>query len=227
MSKTSNYAAPSRPRSALYFDIETEGRQDALELMDESEFAAPATYKDPEKIAAKVAENKAKALRDAALSAMTGRILVIAYATDDGEVQIIEGDEKKVVETFLIVAKQAINGGNRIFGYNVLGFDLPFIGQRAAILGVQVPLALYTFWKGRFQWAEHFVDLMELVKFGHRDFKGYSLKNVARVMGLEFQKTGDGSAFSGLYRDDRDKALEYVKRDVECTRALAKRLYAI
>lgn len=221
------YSADTRPRAAVYFDIETEGRPDALDLMDESEFAAPATYKDPEKIAAKVAENKAKALRDAALSAMTGKILVIAYAVDDGEVQVIEGDERKIIETFLIVANSAIGNGNRLFGYNILGFDLPFIGQRAAILGIQVPLAFYTFWKGRFQWSERFVDLMELVKFGHRDFKGYSLKNVARVMGLDVQKTGDGSAFSGLYRDDHDKAMDYVKRDIECTRALAKRLYVI
>lgn len=227
MSKHSNYALPQRPRSALYFDIETEGREDALAMIPEEEFAAPATYKDPEKIAAKVAENKRRALDNAALSALTGRVLIIGYAVDDGPVQYLEGDEKEIIEKFLAIAKQTLNNGNRMFGFNILGFDMPFIGQRAAILNVPVPLALYSFWKGRFQWSENFVDLMELFKFGHREFKGYSLKNISRLMNLSVQKNGEGSAFSGLYKESRDKALDYLAHDVGTVRELAKRLYVV
>ena len=44
---------PKRNVNALYFDIETEGLPDAVDGMYPSEFAAPANWKDPEKIAAK------------------------------------------------------------------------------------------------------------------------------------------------------------------------------
>jgi len=215
------------PRSSLFFDIETEGREDALDGVDESEFAAPANWKDPDKIAAKVSENKQAALRNAALSAMTGRILVIATALNDSPVEVHEGEERVVIERFMRIAQDCIHNGNRAFGFNILGFDLPFIAQRATVHGIQIPVGLYSMWRGRFNWHENFVDVQLAFLFGQREVKGYSLKKISALLNLPVQKTVDGSAFSGLYREDRDKALEYVRRDVDCTRALAKRLFLV
>lgn len=216
-----------KPLQHIFFDIETEPLEGALEGVDDSEFAAPANWKDPEKVAVKVAENKAKALKEAALSAMTGRVLVIGLAVDDGPVEVLEGDEKAILERFIAIARDAIHNGNRMFGYNIRGFDLPFIGQRATVHGIQVPMGLFSYYRGRFNWHENFMDCMEMFKFGLHDHRGLSLKRVSKVLNLPVQKEGDGAAFSDLYRSDRDKAIEYVKRDVDLTRALAKRLFAV
>jgi DNA polymerase elongation subunit (family B) len=226
MSKLKSTITP-KPLQAIYFDIETEPREDALDGVDDSEFAPPANWKDPEKIAAKIAENKARARQDAALSAMTGRVLCIGVAADDGPVDVLEGDEKVILERFLDMARNAIYNGNRMFGYNILNFDLPFIGQRAVALGVQVPIGLYSYFRGRFYWHEHFRDCMEMFKFGLKDHRGMSLKRVSKLLNLPIQKEGDGADCPALYRSDRDKAIAYVKRDVDVTRLLAKRLFAV
>jgi len=215
---------PKRNVNSLYFDIETEGLPDAVDAMDPAEFAAPSSWKDPEKIAAKVQENKDKAKRQAALSAITGRVLAVGYAMEDEPVQILEGEERDMLDQLFVVMKHTVNHGGRIFGFNIIGFDLPFLAQRAAISGATLPLALYSFYRGRFNWRDSFQDLQLRWLAGQRDFSGHNLKSIARLLKLPIQKIGDGAAFSGLYYDDHDKAIEYLKTDVELVRALAKRL---
>lgn len=215
---------PKRNVNSLYFDIETEGLPDAVDAMDPAEFAAPSSWKDPEKIAAKVQENKDKAKRQAALSAITGRVLAVGYAMEDEPVQILEGEERDMLDQLFVVMKHTVNHGGRIFGFNIIGFDLPFLAQRGAISGATLPLALYSFYRGRFNWCDSFQDLQLRWLAGQRDFSGHNLKSIARLLKLPVQKSGDGAAFSGLYHDDHDKAIEYLKTDVELVRALAKRL---
>jgi len=215
---------PKRNVNALYFDIETEGLPDAVDGMYPSEFAAPANWKDPEKIAAKVKENMENAKKRAALSALTGRVLAIGYAMEDEPVQILEGEERDMLDQLFVVMKHTVNHGGRIFGFNIIGFDLPFMAQRAAISHATLPLALYSFYRGRFNWCDSFQDLQLRWLAGQRDFSGHNLRNLSRLLKLPIQKTGDGAAFSGLYHDKHDEAIEYLKTDVETVRALAKRL---
>ncbi len=71
--------------STYIFDIETGPRSRAELAECVPTFEAPANWKDPEKIAAYVAQKEAEWFQSAALSALTGRVLAIGYldATND------------------------------------------------------------------------------------------------------------------------------------------------
>jgi hypothetical protein len=215
---------PSSP-STMFFDIETEGREDAQMFMPA--FAPRANIKDPEKIKADLAEKQAAWSEKLALSPITGRVLAIGYCYGlDDEVKFREGDEKAMVENFLEECKAVINRGGKVIGFNILGFDLPFLARRAWALGLTVPIALYEVSRGGFHWSYGFHDLMKTWLAGDREFSGNGLGAVCKLLGLG-EKTESGKNFSNLYQSDKEQALEYLRHDVDLTRKLAARIGAI
>jgi len=126
----------------LFFDIKTAANPDALEFLPEP--AAPANYKDAEKIAQYVSEKKTELALQAPLDADLGKVTAIAMqrglenaaevylSGDDGTL-----DEKTLLECFW-QAFSHLNG--RACGYNILGFDLPYLLRRSFALRIDVPL---------------------------------------------------------------------------------------
>jgi hypothetical protein len=202
--------------------LECEGRPE-LEIADLApEFTAPANYKDPVKVAAYIEDARREWLAKAALSPLTGSILLAAVAEDDGPVEFIEGDEAAVVRGMLDRLTATIAQGGRCVGFNCHHFDLPYLRQRALLLGVGFPRVLLSEWRGRLSWHERLVDLALLWDFGPRP--ACSLDVLARAFGLP-GKTGDfGPHFGSLYRTHRDEALRYAGQDVELVRQLHARL---
>lgn len=126
--------------NAITFDIETVALQGAEKLFD-PDTVALGNLKDKEKIAAKIATAKANFINKAALSPMLSRIVSIAYlgkGFPEPKVYtaLTEGQEKDLIETFF--RTMTSNGHVRISGYNILGFDLPFIYHRARVLGIEL-----------------------------------------------------------------------------------------
>jgi len=162
----------------LFFDIETEANPDAIQFIDEP--TAPANYKDADKIAAYIAEKKAELIEKAALDADYGRIVAIGLKQDDNPIGswLTNGPEIGDEEDALIWFWDLLKTHNgRSCGYNIIGFDLPYIMRRSFDLGIK-PSVIPDL--RRYQ-TQPTLDLM-MVLYGWQNFK--SLKFVAQRYGI-------------------------------------------
>lgn len=200
--------------NTIVFDIET-GPLASVLAKPEDWFEPDGRVSDPAKVRASLMEKA----EGAALSPITGQILAIGYHDDNGVRTRIFEDEKVIIEEFFDVARDQINAGGRLCGWNILDFDLPFLVFRGLVNRVPVPVALGKYYRGRFQFVESFMDLMLVAQAGKYQAKGYSLDRVARAFGLP-GKNGDGANFHKL---DMAQAREYLENDIRITSELARR----
>jgi DNA polymerase elongation subunit (family B) len=206
------------------WDIETAPLPEETLRAQMPAFKAAANLKDPAKIEADIEEKKAKYIAQAALSPMSGRVIAVGFLHYNGTKQLIHGeDEKYVLEQTCAVLNERIGDRVRCVGFNIHGFDLPFLRFRAMVHGIKTPL--WTTYNGRSFWSSHFRDLLPELVMG-RDFAGYNLNAVCKAMGLP-GKTGDGAFFYEQYKADKQKALDYLENDLKATEALGKRMGVI
>jgi DNA polymerase elongation subunit (family B) len=200
-----------------YFDIETGPLPTAeLETMMPA-FEAPKNLKDPVKIAAAIAEKRADWLSDAALHPETGRVLAIGLWTVDHGYAAYTWEDEAQLLTHFWQTLTATYHTQRWAGWNICDFDLPFLVRRSWILGAPVPPWLRD---GRY-WSKYLVDLMEVYGCCTREL--ISLKTAARALRAG-TKSGRGSEFARLFHEDRPKALEYLRNDIELTRRVGDRI---
>lgn len=206
------------------FDIETGPvPDDELDRL-KPEFSANRSYKDPAKIAADLAEKEAAWRENAALSAVTGRVLAIGMVDANGEITLAHDptDEVSVIRRFWLEIEntsppyRASTWG----GFNIFHFDLPFLIRRSWKHRLKIPPIRV----GRY-WSEKFVDLREVWQCGDRECGG-SLATIGKFLNLPDQKSGSGAEFAKLYlaEETRDQAVQYLERDLKTTRALYRRL---
>lgn len=211
-------------QTTIIFDVETSP-------LPESELAAlvppfdPAevrtgNLKDPDKIAAKLAEAEANHRRDffdrAALDPLTGRVLAIGLL-DQGGFRILDNDnEPAVLREFWTACRGEMGRINQMVGFNSLLFDLPFLIRRSWKHRVPVPVGLR---RGRY-WADQMIDLRDAWQMGDRQARG-SLDAIAKHLGIG-SKNGSGAEFAKLWQSDRAKAVEYLRNDIELTAKLAE-----
>jgi hypothetical protein len=81
---------------------------------------------------------------------------------------------------------------------------------------IKIPLGIR---RGHY-WNDQMVDLREEWQLGDRQARG-SLDTIARYLGVG-EKNGHGEEFARLWREDRDRAIEYLRRDVELTARIAE-----
>lgn len=212
----------------IFFDIETGP-------LPESELAAlvppfdPAevktgNLKDPDKIAAKLAEAELNHRRDfverAALDPLTGRVVAIGLLyRDSGEFFVIgHDDEAATLREFWDATKGEMGRINELIGFNTHLFDLPFLIRRSWRHRVAVPSGIR---RGRY-WGDEMADVREAWQLGDRQARG-SLDVIAKHLGAG-AKNGDGKDFAALWQSDRAKAVEYLRNDLELTRRVAEAL---
>lgn len=205
----------------LIFDIETGPESDEALVIMEPEFSAPANYKDPVKIAEKIEEQRQAWREKAALCATTGRVLAIGIADVKGiHLLCYEDDEALLLREFWRIA---CPGGKwrPLIGFNSNRFDIPFLVRRSFKLRVPVPGGVT---HGRYL-NQRFIDLMDAWKVG--DYQAsISLDRLAKHLGCG-AKNGDGAQFAELLATDPEAALDYLRNDIEMTRAVAERLGVI
>jgi hypothetical protein len=111
--------------------------------------------------------------------------------------------------------------GAKMIGFNIFGFDLPFLIRRSWHHGVCVPRSAAS--NGRFwSWSDTFVDLMAAWKCG--SYKDYiSLDKLARFLGIG-EKCGSGTMFYRLWDTDRQAAITYLVNDCKMTHGCAVRM---
>lgn len=196
---------------AYFFDIETAPLPEADIAHLVPEFSAPANYKDEIKIRAYLDAARVKWLEEAALNAMTGRVLVVGVSrptVSDCQLEFLEGDEEFILETFW--GMFSTGGFERLpwVGFNCKGFDLPFLIQRSWHLKVPLPAVF----SGRY-FSDRIIDLMEVFSCFQKGAK-VSLDRVSKFLGSG-EKNGNGADFAKLYASDRAKALEYLANDIK------------
>ena len=127
----------------LCFDIETapiEGVERFLGAIQ-----APANYSKPESIAKYIEEKTLEERDKAALDPDLGRIVALFFQLQ-GETEVrggiakTEADEKALLTKWWAFVRKASDPFKvRYTGYNIAGFDLPFLLRRSLFLGVPAP----------------------------------------------------------------------------------------
>lgn len=210
-------------------DIETIAQPEADIRAKLPPFAADkvplGVLKDPDKILAKIMEaqvNHGNAeVERAALSAETG-IVAISGMMNDSIHQFADREEDIIAKTFDKML-QVFSDGGIISGWNVKGFDLPFLVKRAWLLNVKVPSRIFNPFKPRYPWSDSIIDLIDVWKAGQFTEKHTSLNMALRHLGLP-EKTGNGADFGKLWASDKGAALVYNSDDLDREMQVAKRL---
>ena len=219
----------------IVFDIETgplpdEQLSPLIPEFDPSEIKC-GNLKDPEKIAAKIAEAKElheqEFVSKAALSAITGRVLAVGYQSiENGRVVIDDGkgEERTLLTNFWQRYEKCRGERRRMVGHNCLSFDVPFMMRRSWTLDVAVPATVLD--KGRWLDTSVFGDTMSLWAAGGRDFVKLDL--LARAFGVGAKTDGVGGGdFHKLWHgteQEKSKAIEYLKNDLEITARVAVKM---
>jgi DNA polymerase elongation subunit (family B) len=107
-----------------------------------------------------------------------------------------------------------------ILGWNFLGFDLPFLLKRCWIVGVDVPTSVFNPLH-RYSTPDRFVDMMDKFKAGNFKASYTSLDSALRIVD---KSKPDGSQFGKLWKEDRQKALDYNREEIENQVLLYRRM---
>lgn len=231
----------------VVFDIETAPDKKAIErLLDpfNPDSVRLGNIKDVDKIAEKLkAAEKAhiaNAYDKAALHAETAVVCAIGYKgwDTDADFYIVDADQKgegNAIAEFWNIAETVLMEQSDLVGFNIKGFDLPFLIRRSYHLGLAVPLCVLEMARGR--WHSCVLDLMEVYAAGVWKHM-ISLDRVCRslrlgrkpdkVSGKEFWKWWRGCADTcEESRDQRLLAAAYLQGDLDMTNALADRLLGV
>jgi len=217
----------------IIFDIETGGLPDdqlkaLIPPFDEAEVKC-GNLKDPDKIAAKIAEARAEHERQfierAALSAITGRVLAVGYhSIENGKTLIDVGEEPGLLRNFWARYQKCKSERRRMVGHNCFLFDVPFLMRRSWMHDVAVPHSVLD--NGKWIDSTTFGDTMSLWAAGGRDF--ISLDLLARSFGVGCKPDGvNGADFSPLFHgtpQEREQAIEYLKNDLAITAKVAVKM---
>lgn len=185
--------------------------------------------KGREFLAKKQAEHEAKANQNAkefaekaALKPETGSVIALGVITPNGEENVVTGTEKAILGHFWDIFHTATTKGLRIYGWNIADFDIPFLIRRSWKNGIKPPSILVS---NRYL-TDDFVDLKKIYACGvygehpSLDLAAKHLlgtgKSDQEVTGATFYQYFNGTP------EQRQLAIEYVKRDIRLTRAIGE-----
>lgn len=195
---------------------------------EKTTITAPANYKDSEKIAVYIAE-KAKELdgdfdrrlRQTALNGARGHIYCIGMALNgNAPICIYNKNEAEILRQFFHNCEKYAGRTDDIYcGHNIVAFDLPFIYQRAVILGIKPPDCIPFHTK---PWDTRIFDT--LVKWCGIKGEG-SMDSVCDALGIEGKGDITGKTFyDAVLAGRHDECLQYCNEDVIRTREMYKRM---
>lgn len=215
----------------LFYDIETRARsaEELAPLMPR--FEAPGNYKDPDKIAANIAEQRRKWITDGALSPLRGQVLAIGYLRDDDEGVKISAvgepgylEESDVLREWRDYAIGARMGASyKMIGWHSNEFDVPFIVRRMWANGLDVPLGLVPSGATRFFLPQWLVDLRDVWGVGDTHAEG-TLAQVGALLGCGTYETS-GAQFAELWDnpETRSQAVAHLTTQLRICAAIADR----
>jgi DNA polymerase elongation subunit (family B) len=200
----------------MVVDIETFALDAAAEFIEEP--SAPSNYKDPEKIAAYIAAEKAKAVGRCALDPDLCRVVAIGWGTEAGaggvDVAADEAAERDAIEALWAKTRQA----RILIGFNLLSFDLPVLIRRSQYLGIKTPAVSLD------RYRTPHIDLMERLSFNGK-LRYRSLDFYCKRFGVLVADDHRGKDIDALVKaEDWIGVAAHCRADVMKTRLLAQRL---
>lgn len=167
---------------------------------------------------------------NAALKSHTGTVLVIGRG--DMALNKVTIHEQLTDEADLLAdcwkwMRGCIDRAETMVGFNIFGYDLPFMIQRSWFLGVDIPAMLFAR-SGRYvNWNPLFVDLM--VVYGCGQPFAINQDDLCKAFDLPTKPDGlTGADFARLYTSgqpgEREKALDYLKHDIRSVMQIATRM---
>ncbi len=163
----------------------------------------------------------------AGIYAEFGKIICISvgivYKNNDNEdclkIKSFANDDETVLlnEFKALVIYFMRTSSHRFCGHNIKEFDIPYIGRRMIINGIQLPPQLQL--QNKKPWELPLLDTMSFWKFG--DYKNYtSLKLLAEILGVSTPKDDiDGSMVADVYYNENNlqRIATYCQKDVVAT----------
>lgn len=140
-------------------------------------------------------------------------ICVGRQSADGHVVKALEGDERSQITEFLRLAEE----WHTFVGFNIRGFDLPFIIKRAIHHGMHIPTELKT-WGKKPREIDNIIDLYDVYKL--MGYQSAGLGPVCEFLGLKSPKDHDidGSQVQAYYDAGKTQdIIDYCIRDVHAT----------
>jgi len=172
---------------------------------------------------------------NAALSPITGSVLAIGFS-QHGSCTIVNAaadtDESTILKLWWRAFELARGESQKLIGWNIANFDIPFLVWRSAAMGVEIPRGVY-----RGKWlSDSFVDLMDRWGRMYDPWKGQQsgsvqAKRIARFLGCS--RPADEIEGKDFWRhflgseSERSIAIRYLENDVTEETIIAKRLGVI
>lgn len=209
--------------SPICIDIETAGLPNVADYLEPVQAAR--NLKDPEKIAADIAQRTEERDSKVGLDWNVGRIVALGWWTAQrGTEAYLCTQESSEAEWIAELWRVCRN--RTIVTFNGRGFDLPFLAQRSRYLGIPHPtLDLRPYEGGRGN-----TDLWLELTFGRKDTPCMrtTLGAFCKRFGIPFDDGVCGKDIAALVAaGDWDAIEAHVRCDVEATVALARRLGVI
>lgn len=189
---------------------------------------APANYKDPQKIAAYIAEARQRQIEKAALDLDLCEIVAIGWGlpvAEDSPGDCIYSQtrertsEADMLSGFWLFVHAVQRDGGVIVGYNCLAFDLPVLLRRSLYLGVPAPSLQIDKYR-----HDGIIDLLAVLSHnGQQPMR--SLGFYAKRFGLPHDDSVSGAEIPALAAAGQwDQIAAHCKADVQTTAALAARM---
>lgn len=204
----------------IFLDIETIPGPDKPSWED---VAAPANYKDPDKILAYKQAHVEDAWRRQALDSMKGEIVCIGWALDDEPAHALTRSTDGTEKALLLKFWECIEGGvlctpPQIVGWNVKQFDVPYIWRKA------IKYAM-THLRDFCQRTSRTGCLDLMLEWG-ANYKDYiSLDAVSYFLGFRGKATQGDQIFDFWLAGDIKTIGDHCLEDVELTRNIYRRMY--
>lgn len=200
------------------FDIETMRNGSMVDKLPEPELKL-GNVKDPEKIAIKKIEAKAKQIEKMALNPLHGRVCAAVFFNDNGALRNVITADTNEAETLLIEWIMETLAGVKLTTYNGISFDMPFVYKRAMLLGIDINCfgaPKLKAWTKKYDNERH-IDLMPIWTGSPNLFE--KLDNIARAIFGEGKIEIDFKTFPELIKTEagRIQLLDYCEQDTALT----------
>ena len=227
----------------LFFDIETAPAKDWRDYVKpfDKDSVKLGNIKDPAKIFEKQQKSEkehwANAEDKAALNGLTGEVVAIGYMfTESNEVSVLDADdlgEEVVIRAFFRLIADNVHGSPkgvsqaRLCGWNIKGFDLPFLSRRGWKHGIDFSTVHFNEKYGI--GAHSNVDDLQLRFAGGKwEDRFTSLDMASKFLGFGGKTEGiTGKDWHKSWRGDEDQralAQEYIETDVKLLAEIAERI---
>jgi len=218
-----NENSPSGAGRWMAVDIETVPMV-GLEAYLTEPIEPPSNYKDPEKIAAYIAQKRQEQIDRAGLDLDLCEVVCIAgQFADRGWVQTREtASEAELISGLWRFVATLQREGADLVGFNLLGFDLLVLLRRSLYLGIVPPPIRVDRYR-----HEGVVDVLDVLSFGRRELMR-SLSFYCKRFGIAHDDTITGKDIAPLVAaGEWAKVAAHCADDARATAELAVRIGAV